>query len=159
MPLLFSSMKREETMSFFEEKIFPANLDSLKKLRDYIVIAAAGTALTKKKLYKLQLAVDEIATNIISYGYQEDKNTKGEILINAEIQEKSLLIILKDFGMAFDPRENFKQGEDSCNLSVEERRIGGLGIYLAITSVDNFTYEYRDGVNVNRFESYIDNVH
>jgi serine/threonine-protein kinase RsbW len=141
-------------MSFFGEKIFPANLDSLKEFRDYIVIAAAGTALTKKKLYKLQLAVDEIATNIISYGYQEDKNTKGEILINAEIQEKSLLIILKDFGMAFDPREKFKQGEDSCNLSVEERRIGGLGIYLAITSVDNFAYEYRDGFNINRFEIY-----
>lgn len=132
------------------EKEFSANLDSLKGLRDYVSTAAEQTAADKKKIYKLQLAVDEIATNIISYG------GVGNIFIDAEVKEHSLLIQLRDQGVPFDPRPKLEIGQATVNKPAEERRIGGLGIYLAMTGVDKFSYEYRDGFNVNRFEIYFE---
>ncbi len=138
-------------MPFVGEKEFPANLDSLKGLRDYVSAAAAQTAADKKKVYKLQLAVDEIATNIISYGYA-DSGGAGSIFIDAEVKEHSLVIQLRDHAVPFDPRPKLKIEQETVNKPAEERRIGGLGIYLAITGVDSFAYEYRDGFNLNRFE-------
>ena len=136
-------------MPFVGEKEFPANLDSLKELRDYVSAAAQRTAADKKKIYKLQLAVDEIATNIISYGYAD---SSGSIFIDAEVKEHSLTIQLRDQAVPFDPRPKLQIEKETVDKPAEERRIGGLGIYLAITGVDNFDYEYRDRFNVNRFE-------
>lgn len=132
------------------KKTFPVSLDSLKDMRDYVVEVAAGLAVDKKKLYKLQLAVDEIATNITLYSGLTDEDAK--ILMEAEVREQSLLIRLKDRGIPFDPRGSLRQGEESIAKPVEERRIGGLGIYLAVTGVDRFDYDCRDGFNVNQFE-------
>jgi serine/threonine-protein kinase RsbW len=136
-------------MPLFGEKEFPADLDSLKGLRDYVSAAAEQTAADKKKVYKLQLAVDEIATNIIAYGYAVGN---GSIFIDAEIKDHSLVVQLRDQGIPFDPRPKLKIEQESIDTPVEKRRIGGLGIYLAITGVDSFAYEYRDGFNVNQFE-------
>lgn len=143
-------------MSDLEEKAFPANLDSLYNLREYVLSIAASTPLDKKKVYKLQLATDEIATNIISYGFQ-DQEEQGEILIGSERLQHSLVIYLKDQGTAFDPRGKVELEEGTLTTTAAERRIGGLGIYLAISGVDHFTYEYQDGCNVNRFEQFFEN--
>ena len=142
-------------MSFLGEKVFPASLDVLEEIRDYVLAAASGTKLDKKKIYKLQLAVDEIATNIVSYGYQQHKDHTGKIYIDAEFREQSLIVYLRDRGTAFDPRTKFRSEKETLTTSAEERRIGGLGIYLAMTGVDRFDYEYKEGMNINIFEVYI----
>jgi anti-sigma regulatory factor (Ser/Thr protein kinase) len=119
-------------------------------MRDYVATAAAGLPIDKKKLYKLQLAVDEIATNIVLYS-----GLKGEhviILMAAKVKETSLVIQLKDEGLPFDPRHKLEIEQADVNKTAAERRIGGLGIYLAITGVDKFIYEHVDGCNVNKFE-------
>ncbi len=141
-------------MSFFGEKIFPASLDVLNEIRDYVFDAASKIKLEKKKIYKLQLAVDEMATNIVSYAYQGNKDQVGKIYIDAEFREQALIIFLRDRGIPFDPWTKFHRERESCDLSVEERQIGGLGIYLAVTNVDKFSYKYADGFNVNKFEVY-----
>ncbi|MGB5687357.1 MAG: ATP-binding protein [Candidatus Electrothrix sp.] len=138
-------------MSLFGEKIFPARLEALNDIREYVRAAATRTPLDKKKIYKLQLSIDEIATNIISYGYQEVEDTAETILINAKLREDSLVVILRDRGIAFDPRNRLDQEQESCNLPAKERSIGGLGIYLAMSNIDHFEYEYKNGFNVNRF--------
>jgi anti-sigma regulatory factor (Ser/Thr protein kinase) len=132
------------------EKAFPVSLDALKDMRDYVADVAVDLPIDKKKLYKLQLAVDEIATNITLYSGLTDEDAK--ILFEAEVREQSLLIRLKDRGIRFDPRSSLRQGEENMAKPVEERKIGGLGIYLALTGVDEFSYEYVDGWNVNQFE-------
>ncbi len=141
-------------MPLSEEKVFPANLDALKDMRDYVAVAAAGLPIDKKKLYKLQLAVDEIATNIVLYSGLSGENAK--IFIAAEIKEKSLIIQLKDKGFPFDPRHKLEIEQACLSKPAEDRRIGGLGIYLAITGVDKFRYKHFKECNINRFEIIFD---
>lgn len=133
-----------------QEKAFPVNLDELKDMRDYVQEVANGLPLSSKKIYKLQLAVDEIATNIVLYSGLSGQN--AVMLMQAEVRDESLLIQLKDRGVPFDPRHKLEMEQADINKPASARRIGGLGIYLAITGVDKFSYEHADGCNVNQFE-------
>jgi anti-sigma regulatory factor (Ser/Thr protein kinase) len=122
-------------------------------MRDYVQKAATGLPLDPKKLYKLQLAVDEIATNIVLYsGLSGDD---AGMLMRAEVSGQSLVVTLKDQGVPFDPRHKLEIEQAAVNKPASERRIGGLGIYLAITGVDKFSYEYRYGFNINKFKIYL----
>ncbi len=141
-------------MSFFGEKIFHASLDVLDEIRDYVFAAASKTMLDKKKIYKLQLAVDEMTTNIISYAFQGNDDQDGNIYIDVEFRGKSLVVYLRDQGIPFDPRGKLLKEKKTLTQSAEERCIGGLGIYLAMSNVDKFSYKYADGFNVNRLEVY-----
>jgi serine/threonine-protein kinase RsbW len=132
------------------EKVFPVSLDSLKDMRDYVQEVAAGLPLDPKKLYKLQLSVDEIATNIVLYsGLSGDD---AGMLMRAEVSDQTLIVTLKDQGVPFDPRHKLELEKTFLSKPAKERRIGGLGIYLAVTGVDKFGYTYTDGWNINQFE-------
>lgn len=112
-------------------------------------MAAASTAgLSKKTSYKLRLAVDEIATNIIIYGY-EGAGRGGVLAMNADLDEQSLTISVEDTGVPYDPTQELVP--DDLAEPIEQRRVGGLGIYLATQSVDKFIYERVGDKNRNIF--------
>ena len=129
----------------------PAVLDSLSRLRAYAKEAAAGAGIDDQRSYQLQLAVDEIATNIILYGYK-DAGPDSVVSIGGEIRDGSLVITLEDSAPAFDPRTRELPDEEDLSRPLDERPIGGLGIYLAFEGVDRFDYERVDGKNLNIFE-------
>ena len=133
-----------------ESKSFPGVVDSLDGLRDYVDELSRQAGLAKKATYGLKLAVDEIATNIILYGY-EKAGLVADFRVLSEITEQELIVILEDEAAAFDPLA--KQMPDASDLSksLEDREIGGLGIFLTIKGVDNFSYEYFNGKNRNVF--------
>jgi serine/threonine-protein kinase RsbW len=123
-------------------------LDSLKSIRDFVVQAAEKAGLDKRASYRLNLAVDEIATNIILHGYQE-ANIEGTVVVSA-IEEKShLMIRLEDTGAAYDPPRIINS--DDLNQPLDERSEGGLGVYLAEQNVDEFTYERMGARNIHTF--------
>jgi anti-sigma regulatory factor (Ser/Thr protein kinase) len=126
----------------------PGTLDSLSVIGKYVLTAAATAGLDKKVSYRLRLAVDEIATNIITHGYDE-ANLEGVIKIRADIDETALTIYLEDTGAAYIPGQVSKR--DDLHLPLEERPIGGLGVYLAIQGVDKFHYERLEGRNQHTF--------
>jgi anti-sigma regulatory factor (Ser/Thr protein kinase) len=128
----------------------PAALESLEKIGAYVVRAAAEAGLDARGAYNLRLAVDEIATNIISYGYGAGEG--GDLTLKVELTPASLTIVLEDRGIPFDPLAREAVNEEDLALPLEERQIGGLGIYLVLKGVDAFRYEYGDGVNRNIFE-------
>ena len=113
---------------------------------------AADTAgVDEAKAYQLQLAVDEIATNIILYGYK-DAGELAAISVGSEMTGDALIITLKDQAAPFDPRTMQMPEAEDLAKPLEERRIGGLGIFLAFQGVDRFEYRHEDGSNVNVFE-------
>jgi len=128
--------------------IVPGNLESLSAIRHYVIEAAAQAGLDKKVAYRLQLAVDEIATNIIVHGYEQAGKT-GQVTAQAEIDQDTLTITLEDTSAPFDPRP--LERPDHINKPVHERPIGGLGVYLAMENVDQFNYEYVNNRNRNIF--------
>ncbi len=129
----------------------PAVLDSLGELRRYAREAAASAGIGEDKSYQLQLAVDEIATNIISYGYR-DAGATAEISICGETRDGLLVITLEDRAPAFDPRTVQMPDAEDLSKPLEERTIGGLGIYLATEGVDRFDYRREGERNLNIFE-------
>jgi len=123
-----------------EQITVPGTLDSLSEISKYVLSAASAAGLDKKASYRLRLAVDEIATNVIIYGY-EDAKIQGNLDLQAKINDSSLTILMEDNAAAFDPTTKFMLEEESINLPIEQRAIGGLGVYLAIQGVDRFMYE------------------
>lgn len=134
----------------------PGTSDSLGKIRSYIRAAAEQAGLEKKRIYHLQLAVDEIATNIVLYGYKN-----GELAGNIEVEVESVasngtdpdrfMVTLKDTAPPFDPYSRELPDDLDLRQPLMDRSMGGLGIFLAIKSVDEFRYSYDYGKNNNTF--------
>lgn len=133
-----------------ESKSFPGNVDSLDSLREYVGELSQRAGLGKKPTYALKLAVDEIATNIILYGYQE-AGLDADFTVLSEITDQRLVVVLEDIAAPFDPLGKELPNSDDLAKSLEDREIGGLGIYLTVNGVDEFSYEYADGKNRNKF--------
>ena len=137
-----------------EPKTFPGILDSLGPIRDYLTSAARTAGLDKKATYELCLAVDEIATNIILHGYKE-AGRSGVLDVRADIENRKLTVTLEDDGEPFDPRQSKLPENEDLLRPLEERPVGGLGLYLAFQGVDEFRYERAGGRNRNIFVVYL----
>lgn len=128
---------------------FSADLNQLQPIRDYVKQACADAGIDARGTYNLQLAVDEIATNIVTHGYEEAGLT-GQLRLRAETDEDNLRIVLEDTGKEFDPTTRLID-EGDLTKPLEERAMGGLGIYLALQGIDGFSYKRDEGVNRNTF--------
>ena len=126
----------------------PGNLESLSSIAQYVINAARLTRLDKKTTYKLRLAVDEIATNIIQHGYNEPGLT-GQIICSAQLDYHHLTIALEDWGLAYNSPKHIQP--TNLQQPLTERSMGGLGIYLAIQNVDDLQYERMGDRNRHTF--------
>src|SRR5262245_64599401 len=109
---------------------------------------AAEAGLAKAAAYRLRLAIDEIATNIILYGYDSGRR-EGDVELRAMLDDEWLTICVEDTAMAFDPRQNVPPSD--LDAALENRQMGGLGVFLAIEGVDRFDYEWVNNRNRNIF--------
>ncbi len=129
----------------------PGNLDSLDDVGRYVLEAAAAAGLDKKAAYRLRLAVDEIVTNIIVHGYEE-AGRSGDVYLQIDLDGQALTLTVTDMAVPFDPRS--LPAPNNLDDPLEMRKIGGLGVYLAINGVDRFDYHYTDAQNHNIFTMY-----
>ena len=99
---------------------------------------------SQKIQMQIDIAVEEIFVNIANYAYNPEIGSAG---ISVEIQEEPLAVIITftDGGVPYDP---LKKPDPDVTLSAEERQIGGLGIYMVKKSMDDISYEYKDGKNI-----------
>ncbi len=133
-----------------EPLIVDGKLETLGAIRQYVMAAANRAGLGKRRAYDLALAVDEVATNIITHGYQE-AGLAGYVTVRGDIDEHALMVTLEDAAIPYDPTKRPPPQEEDFDRPLEERDIGGWGVYLAIQSVDNFIYRHVDGLNRNMF--------
>jgi len=126
----------------------PGNLNSLAAIAEYVLAAARSAQLDSKQTYKLRLAVDEIATNTIVHGYQEAGLT-GNIEISGHLDDRTLSIYLEDTAAEYDPTQT--PPPTDLDTPLEERKTGGLGVYLALKGIDRFEYERSNGKNCHQF--------
>lgn len=124
---------------------------SIASLRDdipRIVTALSGladrTGLAEDARYAVELAVDEIVTNAISYGYPQGGS--GIVEVTMTVDEASVSLVISDDGMPFDPLDADHQ--PTLDGDIEDRPIGGLGIHFVRTLMDQVHYARRDGRNV-----------
>lgn len=94
-------------------------------------------------VFAANLAVEELVTNIIKYGY--DDQDAHEIAVKLSITDKVLRIEISDDGHEFNP---FSMPEPDTTLPAEERGIGGLGIHFVRNMLDSYSHSWRDGQNI-----------
>jgi anti-sigma regulatory factor (Ser/Thr protein kinase) len=126
-----------------------SSLEALSPIGAFVMEAAAAAGIEKKAAYRLRLAVDEIATNIVVHGRPGERGAADDILVEAAVDDAALTITLEDAGPPFNPLEH--QTPQNLDRPIEERPIGGLGVYLAIKGVDQFRYERVGARNRNIF--------
>ena len=102
-----------------------------------------------KILNELDLAVEEIFVNIAHYAYKDLPGDRvyfgfAEIFCNFDSQSSVLTVEFCDWGVPFNP---LKKEDPDLSLSAEERKIGGLGIFLTKKFMDSLTYKYENNQN------------
>lgn len=111
-------------------------------LEEFMERVATAAGLDPAMTMSLNLALEEAVTNVIMYAYP--KGTEGPVDIDATLDGGELCFVLSDSGTPFDPTA---APEADISLGVEERPIGGLGIFLVRKIMDQVTYQYTGGRN------------
>lgn len=117
-----------------------ANLGELGTIGAFVLEAAEEAGLDRRAAYRLRLAIDELATNVIMHGNPAAHSGDTVIRFVSELDDQALTIVMEDRGPAFDPLEH-EVPDEYLKKPIEERPIGGLGVFLAIRGVDGFRYE------------------
>lgn len=111
-----------------------AGLKDLAKIRYFIEQKAASLNVDPTAIYDLDLAVTEMVTNIIVHGY---RGKPGQIEIEVGREGDSVVIRLRDQAPVFDPTQ---VPPPNLDLPPEERRLGGLGIFLTKHFMDRMSH-------------------
>ena len=119
------------------------DIQQIPQLAEFIETIADEKQLSQSLAMSLNLALEEAVTNVILYAYP--KGADGLVDVEAILKEHSLEFIITDSGVPFDPTA---APEADVTLSVDERPVGGLGIYLVRQLMDELRYQRVDDKNV-----------
>lgn len=142
------SMKKKTREYFLK---IPSQVDNLEIIRNFISGVAGKVGFNAEDANKIELAVDEACTNVIEHAYQNDDSNDIDIAIQLDYQKLS--IVVTDRGRSF----KFNQVEmPNMDTYLAELRVGGLGIYLMRTLMDEVDYQSKpNGSNEVRMVKYL----
>ena len=120
-----------------------AQLDEIERIHAAVNILSKAENWPPELLFQIQLVLEEIGTNIIKYG--KDGEIETEIQITLTSESKSLTMEIEDSGKPFDPLADAPAPD--LDSEVQDRPIGGLGVYLVRELMDEASYRREDGKN------------
>ena len=118
-------------------------LDELERVNRFVEEICEELGLDMELQMNLNLVIEEVVVNVISYAYPESKEANIELL--AESDGKELTFVLSDHGNEFDPTLS-----DGANMDENpaERKLGGMGIYIVKNIMNEVTYQRLEGKNL-----------
>lgn len=121
-----------------------ATVENIATVTDFVNEQLEAVDCPIKAQMQIDIAIDELFGNIAHYAYNPDV---GPATVRVEVTENPLAVIITfiDHGVPYDPLKN---AEPDITLSAEERKIGGLGIHMVRKTMDDVTYEYKNGQNI-----------
>ena len=121
-----------------------ADESNLHKVMDFIDRHLDAVDCPPKIRMQIEVAVEEIFVNIASYAYAPDK---GRATVRVEVSPEPLTVTITfiDQGVPYDP---LAKEDPDVTLKAEDRPVGGLGIFMVKKTMDDVTYEYKDGKNI-----------
>lgn len=119
-----------------------SNLSELDTLCQEMEKLGRAIGLSKKFIFEINLALDELFTNIISYGFKDDNEHLIKVTITP--QNDMLCLCIEDDGVPFNLVE---ANEPDLGCTIEECKIGGLGIHLIRNLMDEICYERCGDIN------------
>ena len=129
-----------------KEMTLPAVVENIAQVTDFVNAQLEEIGCPMKAQVQIDIAIDELFGNIAQYAYNPET---GPATVRVEVSEApiSVIITFMDHGMPYDP---LQKEDPDITLSAEERGTGGLGIFMVKKTMDEITYEYKDGQNILR---------
>lgn len=126
------------------ELTIEARLDNLNQVLQFIDEQLEQTDCPMKAQMKIDIAVEEVFVNVASYAYAPET---GLVTVRIEFEQRprAAVITFIDRGVPYDP---LAKDDPDVSLSVHDRQIGGLGIFMVKKSMDEMEYQYKDGQNI-----------
>ena len=113
----------------------------VRRVVETVEAFCAKHSLPRKLIFHFNLALDELLTNVMNYGYDQMDTDEYDISVRLVLEQGTLTAELRDNGRAFNPLD---MPDPDLSLSLEDKPIGGLGIYLMKTLMDHVEY-HREG--------------
>ena len=134
-----------------KELTLAATVENIETVTEFVKAQLELIDCPIKVQMQIDIAIDELFGNIAHYAYNTEV---GNATVRVEISEAPLAVIITfiDNGVPYDP---LGKDDPDITLSAEEREIGGLGIYMVKKSMDEITYEYKDGQNILKIKKNI----
>lgn len=126
-----------------KELVLKNEISEISRLAVFVEEIGEDLQLSPSLVMNLNLVLEEAVSNIILYAYP--KKMDQDISVEVQKTEDSLIFIITDNGVPFDPTQ---VTEADVTLSAEERPIGGLGIFLIKKIMNEVEYQRIDGANV-----------
>ena len=127
-----------------KELTIAAKVENIEAVTNFVNEQLEALDCPMKAQMQIDIAIDELFGNIAHYAYNPEI---GKATVRVEVIEDPLAVTITfiDNGVPYDP---LAKADPDTTLSAEEREIGGLGIYMVKKSMDEITYEYKDGQNI-----------
>lgn len=133
----------DETAQYMLEVDIGNRLDEIARVQEVFGAFCGEHDISDRNRRQLNMVLDELLSNVISYAYDDDR--EHTIHIRISIAESGLTLRITDDGRAFNP---FEQSDPDTSLSVEDRPIGGLGVHLVKNVMDSASYERQGTTNL-----------
>ena len=130
----------------FRRLTLPASSDSLQAFLDFMHAGGEAAGLSSADRDRLDLVLEELLVNVARYAYQPGT---GDVEVSYSPESGGRLMLeISDNGRFFNPLE---KDDPDLALSLEDRPIGGLGVFLIRQLVDSLTYRREEGRNIISF--------
>ena len=127
-----------------DELRLDATIKNLPEVTEFITASLEEKDCSMKIVMQMELVIEEIFVNVASYAYAPET---GAVIVRKFFDEepRALNLTFIDFGKPYNPLEH---KDPDTSLGVDEREVGGLGIFLVKKNVDEISYERKDGQNI-----------
>lgn len=142
---LLELLKTTDILTFeLNELEIEAVSENLYEVQLFIDQHLEQTGCPPKAQMQIELAIEEIFINIARYAYNPEK---GKAIVRVEVNEDPVAVTITfiDHGIPYDP---LAKDDPDVSLPASERRIGGLGVFITKQTMDDVSYEYKDGQNI-----------
>lgn len=129
------NLKTEKEKIKQKKLVIKSKTENLSELREFVRSSAEEVGIPSEVIDDIILAVDEASTNIIKHAYKSYPD--GEIIVKLKYSHKKFTVVIRDHGIPF---EASKVPDPDLQKYYRQHRIGGLGMYLMKTLMDEVKY-------------------
>ena len=139
---------RADSLREAAELTVEATVESIAPVTDFVNDRLDALGCSPRARTQIDIAIDELLGNIALYAYNPET---GPATVRVEVEDEPLSVVITfiDNGVPYDP---LAADDPDIHLSIEDRPIGGLGVFLVKQTMDEVTYEYVDGKNILRIK-------
>lgn len=146
--LEFRKKMGEEGAALMKELTIDATVENIGAVTEFVNRQLEECGCSPKARMQIDIAIDELFGNIAHYAYRPQV---GPATVRVEVLREPLAVVITfiDHGVPYDP---LAKSDPDITLPAEQREVGGLGIYIVKKSMDEITYEYKNGQNILRIK-------